>query len=39
MKTGYSAEVICDSMSPDGVRLTTVEVTFPRIPGEAVFRG
>jgi hypothetical protein len=27
----YSARVLKDSLSPDGVRLTTVEVTFPRI--------
>jgi hypothetical protein len=28
---GYSAKVILDSVSPAGVRLTTAEVTFPRI--------
>jgi thymidylate synthase ThyX len=27
----YDAKVVCDSMSPDLVRLTTIEVTFPRI--------
>jgi hypothetical protein len=27
---GYAAKVICDSVSPLGVRLTTLEVTFPR---------
>ena len=27
----YEARVVCDSMSPDRVRLTTIEVTFPRI--------
>ena len=27
----YSAKVLADSISPDGVRLTTMEVTFPRI--------
>lgn len=27
----YNARVLCDSKSPDGVRLTTLEVTFPRI--------
>ncbi len=27
----YAAKVLCDSVSPDGVRLTTLEVTFPRI--------
>ena len=27
----YDAKVVCDSMSPDRVRLTTIEVTFPRI--------
>lgn len=27
----YSARVLKDSISPDGVRLTTLEVTFPRI--------
>lgn len=27
----YSAKVLCDSLSPDGVRLTTLEVTLPRI--------
>lgn len=27
----YSAKILADSMSPDGVRLTTLEVTFPRI--------
>ena len=28
---GYDAKVIKDSISPDGVRLTTLEVTLPRI--------
>jgi thymidylate synthase ThyX len=28
---GFSAKVLRDSVSPDGVRLTTMEVTFPRI--------
>ncbi len=28
---GFSAQVIADSMSVEGVRLTTIEVTFPRI--------
>jgi thymidylate synthase ThyX len=28
---GYDAKVLCDSLSPDNVRLTTLEVTFPRI--------
>lgn len=27
----YAARVLCDSISPDGIRLTTIEVTFPRI--------
>jgi len=27
----HSAKIICDSLSPDGVRLTTFEVTMPRI--------
>jgi thymidylate synthase ThyX len=27
---GYACRVVCDSLSPDGVRLTTVEATFPR---------
>ncbi len=27
----YQAKVLCDSVSPDGVRLTSMEVTFPRI--------
>ncbi len=27
----YAAKIIADSISPDGVRLTTIEVTFPRI--------
>lgn len=27
----YSARVICDSVSLDGVRLTTIEATYPRI--------
>lgn len=27
----HSAKILADSMSPDGVRLTTMEVTFPRI--------
>ena len=26
----YSARILADSMSPDGVRLTTFEVVFPR---------
>lgn len=29
--TTYDSKVIADSMSPEGVRLTTLEVTFPRI--------
>src|ERR1035437_2254645 len=28
---GFKATVLADSISPDGVRLTTQEVTFPRI--------
>lgn len=28
---GYAAKVLTDSVSPDGVRLTSLEVTFPRI--------
>jgi hypothetical protein len=28
---GYSAKILADSVSPDDVRLTTMEVTFPRI--------
>lgn len=28
---GYRAKMLCDSISPDGVRLTTMEITFPRI--------
>lgn len=28
---GYEAKILLDSVSPDGVRLTTMEVTFPRI--------
>jgi thymidylate synthase ThyX len=28
---GYSCKVLADSVSPDNVRLTTLEVTFPRI--------
>ena len=28
---GFSARVLADSTSPDGVRLTTIEATFPRI--------
>lgn len=28
---GYKAKMLCDSISPDGVRLSTMEVTFPRI--------
>lgn len=28
---GYRAKMLCDSISPDGVRLSTMEVTFPRI--------
>jgi hypothetical protein len=31
LTTTYDAKVIADSVSPDGVRLTTLEVTFPRI--------
>lgn len=27
---GYRAKMLCDSISPDGVRLTTMEITFPR---------
>jgi thymidylate synthase ThyX len=27
----YAAKIIADSVSPDGIRLTTIEVTFPRI--------
>jgi thymidylate synthase ThyX len=27
----YAAKILCDSISPSGVRLTTIEVTFPRI--------
>lgn len=27
----HSAKILADSMNPDGVRLTTLEVTFPRI--------
>lgn len=27
---GYSAQILADSISPDGVRLVTVEATFPR---------
>lgn len=27
----YAAKILADSLSPDGVRLTTFEVTFPRI--------
>lgn len=27
----YNAKILCDSISPNGVRLTTLEVTFPRI--------
>lgn len=27
----YSAKILTDSISPDGARLTTIEVTFPRI--------
>lgn len=34
MTTPTLAKVICDSMSPDGVRLTTME-----IPGEADILG
>jgi thymidylate synthase ThyX len=30
-KMTHSARVLADSLSPDGVRLTTLEVTFPRI--------
>lgn len=28
---GYAAKILADSVSPDGHRLTTMEVTFPRI--------
>lgn len=28
---GYRAKMLCDSISPDGIRLSTIEVTFPRI--------
>ena len=28
---GYAAKVLADSVAPNGVRLTTLEVTFPRI--------
>jgi thymidylate synthase ThyX len=28
---GFNARVLADSLSPDNVRLTTIEVTFPRI--------
>ena len=28
---GFSAKVLADSISPCGVRLTTLEVTMPRI--------
>ena len=28
---GHAAKILADSISPDGVRLTTFEVTFPRI--------
>lgn len=28
---GFAAKILADSLSPDGVRLTTMEVTFPRI--------
>ena len=28
---GYGAQILADSMSPDGVRLTTFEVEIPRI--------
>lgn len=31
MSLDYSARVLADSMSPAGVRLTTIEATFPRI--------
>lgn len=27
----YCAKILCDSISPDGIRLTTMEITFPRI--------
>ncbi|HVI40058.1 MAG TPA: FAD-dependent thymidylate synthase [Anaerovoracaceae bacterium] len=27
----FSANVICDSISPDNIRLTTLEITYPRI--------
>jgi thymidylate synthase ThyX len=29
--TGHNAKILADSMSPEGARLTTLEVTFPRI--------
>lgn len=27
----YEAKILCDSISPDNIRLTTMEITFPRI--------
>jgi hypothetical protein len=27
----HAAKILADSLSPDGVRLTTMEITFPRI--------
>lgn len=27
----YSAKVLCDSISPDNIRLTTLEITYPRV--------
>ena len=28
---GYKCKIVCDSISPTGKRLTTIEITFPRI--------
>lgn len=28
---GYSCKILCDSVSPDGVRLTTIEIILPRL--------
>lgn len=30
-KNNYRAKMLCDSISPSGIRLSTMEVTFPRI--------
>lgn len=30
MKTKISAKVVCDSLAPHGIRLTTLELTYPR---------